>query len=376
MDPPIPYPTLQSWKQQIRSTPDPFIQILPKVELHVHLEGTLTPSLRFALAQRNNLPLHSARLNKTFTSLPDLESAYNLLQPRSIKGVGLSAFFEAYYGGMEVLQSEQDFHDLGIEYFKRAKQMGVLYCEVMFDVQAHTRRGVEIGVLMRGLESARREADELGVKVNYIMCFLRDLSPEDAMMHYEMALPYREMIVGIGLDSNEYGRPPLLFDEVYKRAREDGFKLTCHCDVTQKDTHEHIRQVACELGGTGADRIDHGLDAAEAPELVEIIKIKRTGMTLCPWAYVRHHKEENVFGYVRRLFDAGVLVNISSDSPAYVESNWVVDNLMLLKIKGGFMDDEIVKVQFNAVDICWAPKSLKAEMREKIELFLKKMQRK
>jgi adenosine deaminase len=214
------------------------------------------------------------------------------------------------------------------------------------------------------------------VKVNYIMCFLRDLSPEDAMMHYEMALPYREMIVGIGLDSNEYGRPPLLFDEVYKRAREDGFKLTCHCDVTQKDTHEHIRQVACELGGTGADRIDHGLDAAEAPELVEIIKIKRTGMTLCPWAYVRHHKEENVFGYVRKLFDAGVLVNISSDSPAYVESNWVVDNLMLLKIKGGFTDDEIVKVQFNAVDICWAPKSLKAEMREKIELFLKKMQRK
>jgi adenosine deaminase len=214
------------------------------------------------------------------------------------------------------------------------------------------------------------------VKVNYIMCFLRDLSPEDAMKHYEMALPYREMIVGIGLDSNEYGRPPLLFDEVYKRAREDGFKLTCHCDVTQKDTHEHIRQVACELGGTGADRIDHGLDAAEAPELVEIIKIKRTGMTLCPWAYVRHHKEENVFGYVRKLFDAGVLVNISSDSPAYVESNWVVDNLMLLKIKGGFTDDEIVKVQFNAVDICWAPKSLKAEMREKIELFLKKMQRK
>ena len=166
MDPPIPYPTLQSWKQQIRSTPDPFIQILPKVELHVHLEGTLTPSLRFALAQRNNLPLHSARLNKTFTSLPDLESAYNLLQPRSIKGVGLSAFFEAYYGGMEVLQSEQDFHDLGIEYFKRAKQMGVLYCEVMFDVQAHTRRGVEIGVLMRGLESARREADELGVSAS------------------------------------------------------------------------------------------------------------------------------------------------------------------------------------------------------------------
>ena len=212
------------------------------------------------------------------------------------------------------------------------------------------------------------------MKVNYIMCFLRDLSPEDAMKHYEMALPSREMIVGIGLDSNEYNRPPLLFDEVYKRAKKDGFKLTCHCDVTQKDTHEHIRQVACELGGTGADRIDHGLDAAELPELAELIKAKGIGMTLCPWAYVRHHKEENVFGYVRKLFNAGILVNISSDSPAYVESNWVVHNLLLLKMKGDFTNEEVVRVQMNAVDMCWATENLKVEMREKIELFLYEMQ--
>jgi adenosine deaminase len=192
------------------------------------------------------------------------------------------------------------------------------------------------------------------------------------MKHYEMALPYRDMIVGIGLDSNEYNRPPLLFDEVYQRARKDGFKLTCHCDVTQRDTHEHIRQVACELGGTGADRIDHGLDAAEVPELVETIKTKGIGMTLCPWAYVRHHKEENVFGYVRKLFDAGVVVNISSDSPAYVESNWVVDNLLLLKINGGFTNEEIVKLQMNAVDMCWASEDVKAEIRTEIERYVQR----
>ncbi|KAH8763422.1 hypothetical protein BGZ57DRAFT_956238 [Hyaloscypha finlandica] len=336
MNPPIPYTTLQAWKASIRSTNDPFINGIPKLELHVHLEGTLTPELRWQLAQRNAMSLHSLRLSKTFHSLEELKEAYNLLQPRSIKGVGLSAFFEAYYGGMEVLRTEGDFHDLAIAYFGRAKEMGVVYCEVMFDVQAHTRRGVEIGTLMRGLGSAKKEAEvELGLMVNYIMCFLRDLSPEDAMKHYELALPYQDMIVGIGLDSNEYNRPPLLFGEVYRRAKKDGFKLTCHCDVTQKDTHEHIRQVACELGGTGADRIDHGLDAAEIPELVDTIKTKGIGMTLCPWAYVRHHKEENVFGYVRRLFDAGVLINVSSDSPAYVESNWIVDNLRLSKKNGG-----------------------------------------
>ena len=208
------------------------------------------------------------------------------------------------------------------------------------------------------------------MKVNYIMCFLRDLSPEDAMKHYEMALPYRDMIVGIGLDSNEYHRPPMLFDEVFKRARKDGFKLTCHCDVAQKNTHEHIRQVVCEIGGTGAERTDHGLDAAEVPELVSIIKEKGVGMTLCPWAYVRHHTEENVFGFVRMLFDAGVLVNISSDSPAYVESNWVVDNLMLLKLKGGFTNREIGKLQMNALEICWADEEVKVELKQEVEQYL------
>jgi adenosine deaminase len=192
------------------------------------------------------------------------------------------------------------------------------------------------------------------------------------MEHYELALPYREMIVGIGLDSNEYDRPPLLFDEMYRRARKDGFKLTCHCDVAQKDTHEHIRQVVCEIGRTGADRVDHGLDVAEVPELVEVIKEKGVGMTLCPWAYVRHHKEENVFGYVRKLFDAGVLVNVSSDSPAYVENNWVVDNLLLLKMKGGFTNEEIVKLQMNAVEICWAGEIVKAEMRKRLRGFWRK----
>jgi adenosine deaminase len=205
------------------------------------------------------------------------------------------------------------------------------------------------------------------------MCFLRDVSPESAMKHYEMALPYREIIVGIGLDSNEYDRPPLLFDEVFRRARNEGFKLTCHCDVAQKDTHEHIRQVAREIGETGADRIDHGLDVAEVPELVEIIKEKGIGMTLCPWAYVRHHKEESVFGHVRKLCDAGVLVNVSSDSLAYVESNWVVDNLLLLRIQGGFANEELVKFQINAVDMCWATEDFKAEIREEIERFLHKM---
>ncbi|CAG9945187.1 unnamed protein product [Clonostachys rosea f. rosea IK726] len=370
---PIPYEKLQDWKQQVNSLDDPFITGIPKVELHVHIEGTLTPELRFKLGQQNNVPLHSKRLNKTFTTLDELKGMYNLLQPRSIKGANqVSAFFDAYYGGMEVLRTQEDFYELAMDYFQKAAKMNVRYCEPFFDPQAHTRRGVEFKTFMEGFKRAQIDAErELNVKSQWTMCMLRDVPPESAMEHYEAALPYREMIVGIGLDSNEYDRPPSLFEPLYLRARADGFKLTCHCDVTQKDTHEHIRQVVECVGGTGADRLDHGLDAAEKPELVALIKEKGIGLTLCPWAYVRHHKEEDLFVHVRTLFNAGIKVNVSCDSPAYVESNWITQNLALLKLKAQFTNEEIARVEKDSVDMCWAKEDVKRGLREEIETFCK-----
>ncbi|KAG0650562.1 putative deaminase [Hyphodiscus hymeniophilus] len=368
---PIRYEILQEWKQQVNNLDDRFIAGIPKVELHIHIEGTLTPELRFRLGQRNSIPLHSKRLNKTFTSLEELKEMYNLLQPRSIKGANqVSAFFDAYYGGMEVLRMEDDFYELAMDYFDKAAKMNVRYCEPFFDPQAHTRRGVHFGTFMEGFKRAQLDAErDLNVKSQWIMCMLRDMPPESAMEHYEAALLYKEMIVGIGLDSNEYDRPPSLFEPLYLRARGDGFKLTCHCDVTQKDTHEHIRQVAESVGGTGADRLDHGLDAAERPELVALIKNNGIGVTLCPWAYVRHHKEEDLFGHVRTIFDAGIKVNVSSDSPAYVESNWITQNLGLLRVKAGFTDAEIARVERDSVDMCWAAEEVKREILDEIERF-------
>ncbi|KAK6062831.1 adenosine deaminase [Seiridium cupressi] len=293
---PLPYETLQEWKQQVNSLHDPFIAGIPKIELHVHIEGTLTPELRFKLGQQNNIALQSKRLDRTFATLDQLREMYNLLQPRSVKGANqVSAFFDAYYGGMEVLRTQEDFYELAMDYFKKAAKMKV--------------------------------------KSQWIMCMLRDVPLDSAMEHYEAALPYRDIIVGIGLDSNEYDRSPSLFEPLYLRARADGFKLTCHCDVTQKDTHEHIRQVAESVGNTGADRLDHRLDAAQRPELIALLKEKGVGVTLWPWAYVRHHKEEDLFAYVRALFDAGIKVNYSSSVAAAMESN---------RISGGSLDAEAI----------------------------------
>jgi adenosine deaminase len=148
-------------KQQVNTLNDPFISGIPKIELHVHIEGTLTPELRFKLAQKNNIPLHSKRLNKTFTSLNELKEMYNLLEPRSIKGANeISAFFDAYYGGMEALRTERDFYELAMEYFEKAARMNVRYCEPFFDPQAHTRRGVEFETFMKGFKNAQIDAEK------------------------------------------------------------------------------------------------------------------------------------------------------------------------------------------------------------------------
>jgi len=203
------------------------------------------------------------------------------------------------------------------------------------------------------------------------MCFLRDMSPESAIEQYEAALTYRDMIVGVGLDSDELDRPPILFQEVFERARKDGFRVTSHCDFNQKDTHRNIRQVAELLGGTGADRIDHGLNAADLDDLIQLIKEKDIGMTICPCAYIRHTSPEEIFPRIRKLYDAGIKITIASDDPAYMEDNWLLHNLHMARDKCNFGDNEIIQLQRNAVEISWAPESLKEELLTSLDEFKK-----
>lgn len=203
------------------------------------------------------------------------------------------------------------------------------------------------------------------------MCLLRDLSIEDAMDHYKAALPYRDMITGIGLDSNEYHRPPLLFQQVFSLARRDGFRITMHCDVGQDNTHEHIRQVASEIGGYGADRIDHGLNAADKPELVDLILKRDIGMTICPWAYMRYQTYTEIGPKMRRLFDAGIRITVNSDDPAFMDDAWILHNLLLTK-HFGFTDKEIAMLARNAVTISWATQSTKEKILQEIDAVYKR----
>lgn len=389
----------QQLKKALLAAENGLILKIPKVELHVHIEGTLTPEVRWKLAKRNGLQLRFGNKTKIVDSLEELEREYaevisSAELPRFANAPKESmpaTFFEAYFSGFQVLQTKEDFFDLAMDYFQRAAAMNIRYCEPFFDPQAHTNRGVSWDDLMGGLKEAQQKAaSELNVspfpwfcgysnpyldffpqvQSSWIMCFLRDQSPESAMEHYNAALEYRDMIVGFGLDSNEFNRPPSLFEGVFSKARQDGFKITAHCDVGVKDTHKHIRQVASTLAGTGAERIDHGLNVADKQELVDLVLQRDIPLTICPWAYLRRETYDSIAERIQILKDAGVRINISSDSPAYMDISWITHNMMLTRKMCGLTDSDLVKIVQDSVAMSWARPEVKAAIMLEIQQFV------
>lgn len=205
------------------------------------------------------------------------------------------------------------------------------------------------------------------VKSAWIICFLRDEPVQSALDHYLAALDYRDMIVGVGLDSNEAERPPMLFEEIFDRARKDGFRLTAHCDVGKAYPVENVRQVVCSIGKTGADRIDHGLNVVESADLMESIRSREMCMTICPWSYIRHQPMDEVFQRIRTLFDAGIPITIASDDPTFMEDTWIHENLLVVKRFCKFTDVDMIRLAENAIRCCWAPESVREEMTAELK---------
>ncbi|MDQ1129871.1 adenosine deaminase [Microbacterium sp. SORGH_AS_0888] len=307
---------------------------LPKAELHLHLEGTLEPELKFELAARNGIEL----AEKT---VAEVRATYDFTD--------LTSFLAVYYPAMGVLQTADDFHDLAWAYLQKAASQGVVHVEMFFDPQAHTSRGVPFENVIGGYRRAAVRAEtELGVSAELILCFLRDFSAEHAMSTLMEALPYRRWIVGVGLDSDERDNPPSKFADVFARARAEGFLLTMHCDIDQPGSIEHIRQVLTEIE---VDRIDHGTNIVESPELVALVKERGLGLTCCPVSnsfVTEQMKSDEIVGLMRE----GVAVTVNSDDPAYF-GGYVGDNYVALAEHAGLSRADLVQLAINSFQASW-----------------------
>jgi adenosine deaminase len=247
---------------------DRLIQRLPKVELHLHIEGTLEPEMVFQLAAKHGVALK-------YPSVDALRAAYSFGD--------LQSFLDIYYAGCDVLRDEDDFRAMAAAYFDRAAADGLVHAELFFDPQTHTVRGVPMEVVIGGLRRAMDDARARhGITSSLILCFLRHLSEEDAEKTLDQALPFRSELVGVGLDSGERGNPPSKFQRVYARARSHGLRSVAHAG--EEGPAAYVREA---LDLLGAERIDHGVRCVEDDALVERLVRERIALTVCPLSNIK-----------------------------------------------------------------------------------------
>lgn len=328
-----------------------FIQQLPKVELHLHIEGSLEPELMFDLAQRNQIAI-------PFTSPDEVRAAYQFSN--------LQSFLDIYYQGANVLIHEQDFFDLTWAYLLRCQQDNVMHTEIFFDPQTHTARGIAFDTVIRGITQALDKAQqELGISSQLIMCFLRHLSEDDAMLTLQQALPYKDKIVGVGLDSSEQGHPPEKFQQVFRQAREAGFLAVAHAG--EEGPALNIRNAIDLLG---VQRVDHGVRCVEDAELVQVLQETRMPLTVCPLSNLKlkvfsEMDEHNVVELLRQ----GLCVTINSDDPAYF-GGYMTDNFMAVANAHPMSHQELAQFTLNAIEASFISAEDKARMSAQVHEVL------
>jgi adenosine deaminase len=276
-----------------------FLCGLPKAELHMHIEGSLEPELLFELAERN-------RVDLPYASIEEVRRAYAFED--------LQSFLDLYYQATAVLQRADDFYDLTWRYLERCRTESVVHTEIFFDPQAHTDRGIAFDAVLQGITAALDDARrQWGQSSGLIMCFLRHLGPAHALETLEAALPYRERLIGVGLDSTEVGFPPEDFAEVYRRAAALGLRLVAHAG--EEGPPEYIRQA---LDVLNVERIDHGVRVLEDEALMRRVAAARIPLTVCPLSNVKLRVFPDLESHtILRLLDAGLAVTVNSDDPAY-----------------------------------------------------------
>lgn len=321
---------------------------LPKAELHLHIEGSFEPEMMMELAERN-------RIEIPFKTLEEAKAAYDF--------ANLQEFLDLYYQGMNVLRTEQDFHDLTWAYLLRAKADNVRHVEMFYDPQAHTERGVAFGTVTEGILSAlERGQQELGITSELIMSFLRHLSEDDGFALLDESKPWHDKFVGVGLDSSEVGHPPLKFERLFAKCRELGFKLCLHAG--EEGPPAYVREALLDIG---ADRIDHGNRAMEDSALIEILRDSQTPLTNCPLSNLALCVIDDLRDSpLKAQLEAGLLVTVNSDDPAYF-GGYIGKNYEAIQKALDLTDEQLVQLARNSFTASFLPDDEKARLIREVD---------
>lgn len=327
------------------------IKKLPKAELHLHIEGSLEPELMFRLAKKNNIEI-------PYKDIEDVRNAYNF--------TNLQTFLDIYYAGANVLITKDDFYDLTWEYVLKCVEDNVIHTEIFFDPQTHTARGIAFETVITGIKEALVDAKEqYGITSCIIMCFLRHLSQQDAFETLEQALAFKEDIIGVGLDSSELGNPPSKFTEVFKKAKDEGFKLVAHAG--EEADFSYIYEA---LDLLDINRIDHGVQSIHSAALMQRLKEEQIPLTVCPNSNIElkvfdTYSEHNI----KELLDFGLNISVHSDDPAYFKG-YINQNFINLYENLPLSEDDIITLVKNSFRSSFIDDDLKETYLAKVDLAL------
>jgi adenosine deaminase len=322
----------------------------PTAELHVHIEGTLEPDAVVVMARRNgvDLPVQDARELAAQYVFDDLQS-----------------FLDLHYANLRVLRTEEDFFELALGYLDRARDANVRRAEIFFDPQTHIGNGVPLGAVMAGLAGALDSSDTShGISTDLIMCFLRDRGADAAEEMLTAILPFRDRIIGVGLDSTEIGFPPELFRDVYARAAAEGLHLVAHAgEEAGPET------VAGALDALRVERVDHGIRAMEDGDLVRRLRSERVPLTVCPLSNVALGAVPSVASHpLRQMLDEQLVATVNSDDPPYF-GGYVDANYAAVQRELSLGPKEMETLALNSFDACFVDAERREAWKDEVRAY-------
>lgn len=332
-----------------------FIANLPKVELHLHIEGSLEPELMFALAKRNNVSI-------PYASPAEVKAAYDFSN--------LQDFLDIYYQGAQVLLTQADFYDLTWAYLLRCKSDNVQHTEIFFDPQTHTDRGVSFDVVMQGITQALQQAElELGITSQLIMSFLRHLDEASAFDTLAQAEAWRQHIVAVGLDSSELGHPPEKFARVFAAARKQGYLTVAHAGEEGPASN-----IVDSLDLLKVSRIDHGVRCVEDPALVARLIKNQVHLTVCPLSNTKLKVFASMGQHnIAELLRQGVSVGINADDPAYF-GGYMNDNFNAVSQALPLTQKELAQFSYNAIEASFCTAQRKQQLRQQLQGYMQSVE--
>ena len=316
---------------------------LPKVELHLHLEGSLEPELMFKLGKKNNVSL-------PFDTVEQVRQAYEFSN--------LQDFLDIYYQGANVLLEEDDFYDLTWAYLKKCQEQNVMHVEPFFDPQTHTDRGVPFSTVVNGISRALDDAEsQLGISSQLIMCFLRHMSEEEAFETLAQAEPFLDKIIAVGLDSSEQGHPPEKFSRVFAKARELGLLTVAHAG--EEGPAEYVWTAINDLG---VSRVDHGVRSDEDAGLMKYLVESRMPLTVCPLSNTKLCVFDDMSQHnILDMLAQGVCVTVNSDDPAYF-GGYMTENFEALAKSLQMSREQATQLVKNSIEASFASDERKQTM--------------